>query len=160
MGGRSGSFRHSGGVSVPNLKGTPEQIAQAEKLREPYIEAFKNGKVNNRVAHQAIRALRGETHYDALKQGTFVNLYEINDSVRDNVQDILYKHGYMDSQLHDLANDIQSGKISLKRGREIAHTRQKNANKALTRFYDQGRKILNKNDAKWWIHRKDDLKIS
>lgn len=95
-----------------------------------------------------------------MKQGTFVNLYEINDSVRDDVQDILYKHGYMDSQLHDLANDIQSGKISLKRGREIAHTRQKNANKALTRFYDQGRKILNKNDAKWWIHRKDDLKIS
>lgn len=158
MGGRSSSFRHSGGSSIPNLKGTPEQIKQAEKLRKPYIEVFKNGKVNNNVSYQAIRALRGETHYDAFKQGKAFNAYETNDSVIDDVQNIKYKYGYTDSQIQDLVNDIQSGKISLNRGRQIAHIRQKNANEALTRFYSQGKKILNQDDAKWWINRKKDLK--
>lgn len=158
MGGRSGSFRHSRGSSVPNLKGTPEQIKEAEKLRKPYIEAFKNGKVSKDEAYQAIRALRGETQYDAIKQGIGFSAYDTNDSVRNDVQNIKYKYGYTDSQIHDLVNDIQSGKISLNRGRQIAHIRQKNTNEALTRFYSQGKKILNQDDAKWWINRKKDLK--
>lgn len=164
MGGRSSSFRHSGGSaggSIPSLTGSKDEIAQAEKIRKPYATALKN--LDQDTLYKGIRTARGETREQQIKAQHVQNpiYYQRVDSVARDLSKIREKHGGTDERRHELVENVKSGKMTLKQARATAQREDKNTRRAIANYFKrEGNKLLSHKDASWWIDHKKELNSS
>lgn len=168
MGGRSGSFRSkAGGGAIGTLNGTKEEIAEAEKIRQPYLKALKkldnmkdtmvrdlNSDTLSKV-YKGIRTARGETPEGAIAKHWAPWYYDTNDSVSKDISNIRSKNNFSDWDITSLGQKINSGKVSKQAGLAEAHSRMNKTNHDLYSFFkSEGQKALSHKDAKWWIKNK------
>ena len=168
MGGRSSSFKHSGaGATIGNLTGTKEQIAEAEKIRKPYIDALKklDGMKDTMMRNinsdaidklvKGIRVARGETPENAIAHNWAFNFYDTNETVGKDIHNIRVKNSFTDWDIEELGQKINKGQVPRQAGIAEAHKRMNRTNRDLYRFFkSEGPKALKHTDADWWIKNK------
>lgn len=169
MGGRSSGFKHSGRIGATNssLTGTKEQIAEAEKIRKPYIDALKkldgmkdtmmrdlNSETLIKLAN-GIRVARGETPENAIAHNRAFRFYDTNETVTKDIHNIRVKNSFTDWDIEELEQKINKGQVPRQAGIAEAHRRMNRTNRDLYKFFkSEGPKALKHTDASWWIKNK------